>query len=301
MIDADETFNGTWPFAPHFTDAPGFKMHYVDEGAGEAIVCLHGEPTWGYLYRNFIPPLAKNYRVVVPDHMGFGKSETPQDKIYTLKTHVENLFSVLDELALDDITLVIQDWGGLIGGAAIATQPDRFKRVFVMNTVVYPFCDLTAHFPALMESNWFRFINGEGNMEAVLGNLRYTALSILKLIGFQNTAAVTDDWVNAYSAPFATRAECKGAIEFPTEVVTARFPYLDPPNDELVAKLRAKPAMLAVGMQDGAIPPYITIDGFKQAFGERPIIELPNAGHFCQEDEPQALVALIEHLMQLTA
>jgi pimeloyl-ACP methyl ester carboxylesterase len=85
MIDANETFNGTWPFAPHFTDAPGFKMHYVDEGGGEAIVCLHGEPTWGYLYRNFIPPLAKKYRVVVPDHMGFGKSETPQDKVYTLK------------------------------------------------------------------------------------------------------------------------------------------------------------------------------------------------------------------------
>ena len=136
-------------------------------------------------------------------------------------------------------------------------------------------------------------------MEAVLGNLRYTALSILKLIGFQNTAAATDDWVHAYSAPFDTRAECKGAIEFPTEVVTGRHPYLDEPTEELVAKLRARPAMLAVGMQDRAIPPYITIDGFKQAFGDRPIVELPNAGHFCQEDEPQTLVALIEHLMQL--
>jgi haloalkane dehalogenase len=299
MIEANETFNGTWPFTPHFTEAPGFKMHYVDEGAGEPILCLHGEPTWGYLYRNFIPPLAKNYRVVVPDHMGFGKSETPQDKIYTLKTHVENLFTVLDELALEDITLVIQDWGGLIGGAAIATQPDRFKRVFVMNTAVYPFCDISPHFDALMDSDWFRFIRGEGNMEAVLGNLRYTALSVLKMVGFQNTAAATDDWVNAYSAPFGTLAECKGAIEFPTEVIDVRFPYLDPPSEELVAKLRAKPAMLAVGMQDRAIPPYITVDAFKQAFGERPIVELANAGHFCQEDEPQALVALIDHLMQL--
>jgi len=299
MIDANETFNGTWPYQPKFTDAPGFKMHYVDEGSGEPIICLHGEPTWGYLYRNFIPPLAKNYRVVVPDHMGFGKSETPQDKVYTLKTHVENLFTVIDELALDGITLVIQDWGGLIGGAAIATQPDRFKRVFVMNTAVYPFCDLSPHFEALMQSDWFRFITREGAMEAVLGNLRYTVLSVMKLIGFQNTGVATDDWVNAYAAPFETREECKGAIEFPTEVIEVRFPYLDPPSDALVAKLRAKPAMLAVGMQDRAIPPYITIDAFKQAFGERPVVELPNAGHFCQEDEPQALVALIEHLMQL--
>ena len=67
MIPADETFDGTFPFEPHFTDAPGFRMHYVDEGEGEPIVMLHGEPTWGYLYRNFIPELSKTHRVIVPE------------------------------------------------------------------------------------------------------------------------------------------------------------------------------------------------------------------------------------------
>src|SRR5919108_3740989 len=80
MIPADETFDGTFPFKPHFTNAPGFRMHYVDEGEGDPIVCLHGEPTWAYLYRNFIPPLSKRHRVIVPDHMGFGRSETPVDR-----------------------------------------------------------------------------------------------------------------------------------------------------------------------------------------------------------------------------
>ena len=75
MIADDETFNGTWPFKPHFTNAAGFKQHYVDEGAGEVVLCLHGEPTWGYLYRQMIPDLATHYRVVVPDHMGFGKAK----------------------------------------------------------------------------------------------------------------------------------------------------------------------------------------------------------------------------------
>ncbi|MGH7792370.1 MAG: alpha/beta fold hydrolase, partial [Thermodesulfobacteriota bacterium] len=84
MIPAGETFNGTFPFKPHFCEAAGFRMHYVDEGKGEPIICLHGEPTWGYLYRKFIPPLSKANRVIVPDHMGFGKSETPQDKEYRL-------------------------------------------------------------------------------------------------------------------------------------------------------------------------------------------------------------------------
>ena len=98
MINQDETFNGTWPYEARFSTASGFKQHYVDEGVpdGEVVLCLHGEPTWGYLYRNFIPELSKHYRVIVPDHMGFGKSETPQDKIYTLQTHVENLANFID-------------------------------------------------------------------------------------------------------------------------------------------------------------------------------------------------------------
>ena len=116
MISADETFNGTFPFEPHFSKANGFKMHYVDEGQGEPIICLHGEPTWGYIYRKFIPPLSKTHRVIVPDHMGFGKSETPQDKEYTLRTHVENLTELIEELNLHNITFIAQDWGGLFAG-----------------------------------------------------------------------------------------------------------------------------------------------------------------------------------------
>ena len=184
-----------------------------------------------------------------------------------------------------------------MGGALLATQPERIKRVFVMNTVVYPFCDVSPHFERLMASDWFRFVNG-GSMESVLGNLRYTALSVMKLIGFQNTAAVTDAWVAAYSGPFETPAECKGAIEFPIDVATGRFPYLEPPSEALIAQVRAKPAMLAVGMQDRAIPADITISAFREAFGDRPVVELPNAGHFCQEDEPETLVALIQNLVQ---
>jgi hypothetical protein len=105
MIPADDTFNGTFPFRPRFTQAPGFQMHYVDEGEGEPIVCLHGEPTWAYLYRHFIPPLSKRHRVIVPDHMGFGRSETPVDREYTLGTHVDNLEALLLELDLRDVTL----------------------------------------------------------------------------------------------------------------------------------------------------------------------------------------------------
>ena len=105
MIKASETFEGTWPFTPNFFDGNGFLQHYIDEGPRQAkpVILLHGEPTWGYLYRKFIPELSKKYRVIVPDMMGFGKSETPQDKEYTLKTHVENLSGLIDNLKLNSI------------------------------------------------------------------------------------------------------------------------------------------------------------------------------------------------------
>ena len=136
MINHDETFNGTWPFKPNFFNGNGFKQHYIDEGPkdGNPIIMLHGEPTWGYIYRNFIPQLSEKYKVIVPDLMGFGKSETPQDKEYTLKTHVENLAGLINFLDLKNITFVGQDWGGPIGMGALSLSPNLLKGAVVMNT-----------------------------------------------------------------------------------------------------------------------------------------------------------------------
>jgi len=110
-------------------------MHYVDEGSGEPVILIHGEPTWAYLYRNFIPPLSRHFRVIAPDHMGFGKSETPSDADYTLDRHARNLGALIEELDLRDITLVMQDWGGPIGAVVTARYPERMKRFVAMNTI----------------------------------------------------------------------------------------------------------------------------------------------------------------------
>jgi cis-3-alkyl-4-acyloxetan-2-one decarboxylase len=130
MISSHETFGGTWPFAPRFFDGNGFRLHYVEEGSGQPIICLHGEPTWGYLYRRFIPPLSQSHRVIVPDHMGSGKSGTPRDRPYTLKTHVENLAGLIGALDLHDITFVIQDWGGPIAAAIPCAIPNASSACF---------------------------------------------------------------------------------------------------------------------------------------------------------------------------
>jgi cis-3-alkyl-4-acyloxetan-2-one decarboxylase len=302
MIPADETFNGTFPFKPHFSNAAGFRMHYVDEGEGEPIVCLHGEPTWGYLYRNFIPPLRKRHRVVVPDHMGFGKSETPARE-YTLSTHVDNLEALLLELDLREITLVMQDWGGPIGGGFALRHPERIKRLCLANAIVPLGLPIEPQlFSKNAETEWFRWIrsaHADGSLEDVLGNLKVTVLSVMKLLGFENSAAVDETWLRAYAAHFRTKDDCIGAINFPLDFTTgrAKFETGGPAEREAI---RQKPAMLAEGLRDRAILPETALAHFRAAFPGGAVIELEHAGHYCQEDEPAILVALIEQFVQLT-
>ncbi|HUI25508.1 MAG TPA: alpha/beta fold hydrolase [Candidatus Kryptonia bacterium] len=311
MIDANETFDGTWPFAPHFHREPAragaapFRMHYVDEGPRDAapIVCLHGEPTWGYLYRNMIPRLAERHRVLVPDHMGFGKSDTPQDRPYTLRTHVENLTSWIETLDLRDLTFVLQDWGGPMGVQFTVRHPERVRRLFLANTIAGYGAAGRKDLPRLQDSRWFRWIGGgldNGRTEAVLRHLGSTVLSVMKIIGFEHTGAVNDTWIRAYSAPFTTPDECIGAIEFPLDAYHQRIRDFVIEGAAGVDALKAKPAMLAEGMCDHAIPPEFAIADFQGVWPDRPVVRLPGVGHFCQEDAPDTLVALIEQFVQGT-
>lgn len=149
MIAAEETFDGTWPLSARFNEAAGFREHYVDEGPEQTIVMLHGEPMRGYEWRHLIGPPVRHHRVVVPDHMGFGKSETPQDRSYDAREHNLYLESLrVDTLDLSDITLV-RDWGGPIGTGFALRHPDRISRIFAVNTVL----PLAAGIEDLMTAN----------------------------------------------------------------------------------------------------------------------------------------------------
>lgn len=135
MISPDATFTGSFPFVPHFTTAPAFRMHYLDEGPaeGEVVLCLHGEPTWGFLFRHLTTALSRTHRVIVPDHMGFGKSETPPARSYWLQDHIDNLERFVLALDLTDISLVMHDFGGPVGMGLAARHPDRIRRIISAN------------------------------------------------------------------------------------------------------------------------------------------------------------------------
>ena len=297
MIPENEDFDGTWPFAPCFTAAAGFRQHYIDEGGGRPVVMLHGQPTWGYLYRRFVPAIAKTHRVIVPDHMGFGKSETPPDRDYTLRTHTENLAALIDSLDLRDITLVMQDWGGPIGIGYAVRHPERIHSLVLMNTVCGYGTAGRRDLPNPIETPWFRWIRDgmeSGRTQAVLSHLGSTILSVMQIVGLERLDKVDETFIRAYGAAFPTPADCKGAIEFPLDLALGRVREFVRAGLPGVPAVREKPAFMIEGMRDRAIPPALAIADFKGLWPDAPVIELPDAGHFLQEDAPETVVPLIQ-------
>lgn len=126
-----------YPFRSHFLNLDGNNLHYVDEGQGQPILMLHGNPTWSFYYRNLIKTFSPKFRTVVPDHIGCGLSDKPQDYDYSLETHIQNTYKLIRFLDLKDIILVVHDWGGAIGMGLVTRYPELFSRIVILNTAAY--------------------------------------------------------------------------------------------------------------------------------------------------------------------
>ena len=126
-----------YPFLSHYLELDKFRYHYLDEGMGETLLMLHGNPTWSFYYRNLVFGFMDSYRCVVPDHMGMGKSDKPQDYPYTISRHIDNLEKLVDHLELNDITLIVHDWGGAIGMGFAVRHPQLIKRLVIFNTAAF--------------------------------------------------------------------------------------------------------------------------------------------------------------------
>ncbi|NLS19052.1 alpha/beta fold hydrolase [Rhizobium sp. P40RR-XXII] len=306
MIPSDATFAGTFPFAPQFTDAPGFRMHYVDEGPrdGEIILCLHGEPTWGYLFRHLISTLSPTHRVVVPDHMGFGKSETPAGRSYWLQDHVANLEAFIIALGLTDITLVMHDFGGPVGMGFAARHPNRIHRIISANgPTLFGQPDLLDRLTAnTAVSPWFQWIakaEADGTLGPVLNNLGFNILSTLKLNGFENNAVITDLWLDAYGSPFANEAECRGALGWAKGFATGTHQF-ETPDPAAGSIIRSKPALAIWGEADRTLHAEHFLPLFSAIFPSASIERLPGVGHYCFEDAPEAISSLISDFVRRT-
>jgi haloalkane dehalogenase len=274
-------------------------MHYLDEGPrdGRVILCLHGEPTWSYLFRHLIAVLRPDHRVIAPDHMGFGKSATPQDRSYWLQDHIDNLERFVLELDLRDITLVMHDFGGPVGMGLAARHPDRIRSIISVNGPT-PFgqADLMERMTANAQASpWFQWIlkaEAEGRLEGVLGESGYNILSTLKLNGFENNALIDDTWLRAYGSRYATFADCAGVIGWAKGFANGAHRF-EEPGDEARRVIAAKPALAIWGQADRTLQAEHFLPLFGGLFPGAAQHLLPDAGHYSPEDAPEAINALI--------
>ena len=289
-----------YPFEPNYVeidagDGSGdtLRVHVVDEGLGDAaetVVMVHGEPSWSYLYRTMIPLIvAAGHRAVAPDLVGFGRSDKPTPRSeYTYQRHVDWLRAVLlDRLGLDGITLVCQDWGGLLGLRLVAEHPDRFRRVVAANTFLP-----TGDAPA-----------GEAFLRWRDFSQRVDRLDVGRIVQGATVSPLPDDVVAAYDAPFPDESYKEGARQFPTLVPTTPDDPAAEANRRAWESLRRfdRPFLCAFGDSDPvtAGADRVLIERIPGAAG-RPHVTLTGGGHFLQEDVGPELAAATLNLIATT-
>jgi len=273
-----------YAFAPHYVEVDGLRIHYVDEGPRDAapVLLLHGEPSWSYLYRKMIPPLsAAGHRAVAPDLIGFGRSDKPvRREDYTYQRHVNWMRGLLECLDLRRITLVCQDWGGLIGLRLAAEHGDRFVRIVTANTFL-PTGDLP---PSDAFRAWQRYSQETPDFH-VGGIVRGGCVSDLP-----------PEVIAAYDAPFPDDRYKSGARQFPLLVPTSPDDPAAGPNRDAWAALShwQKPFLTAFSDSDPITAGADRI--LQQAIpGSRnqPHTTITGAGHFLQEDKGEELARVV--------
>jgi pimeloyl-ACP methyl ester carboxylesterase len=294
----DWTFGGAWPYAPHWFDSSDGRMHYVDEGprGGRPVVLVHGNPTWGYLYRNFIPPLvAAGYRAIVPDHLGFGRSDKPdRPELYRIPRHADRLEALLESLDLHEATVVPQDWGGPIGLAWATRHADRVRGLYILNTIAHRPAE-KVHIPLPL-----RMFRAPGLGELLVKGMHAFVRGFLLRDGVVHRERLTALVRAAYLTPHPSWSSRTSIQVFPREIPSGP----EGPVSEFLggvqaglAQFAAKPVAFAWGMKDPAFPPELLERYWLRDFPKADVLRLEDASHYLQEDAHERIVpALVEFL-----
>ena len=286
MRTPDERFAGLpdWPYAARYLSHDGFRVHTIDEGAPDAHItalCLHGNPTWSYLYRHMLPVFtAADLRVVAPDLIGFGRSDKPsEESVHTWELHRGMLLALVERLDLRNILLVVQDWGGLFGLTLPLAMPERFTRLLVMNTAIAT-GEIGEGF-----RQWRAYSNAQPD------------LPVGKLMR-RGKPDMSRAEADAYDAPFPDAGHKAALRAFPNLVPDVEDAPGAALGREAAAFWRERwtgESFMAVGMKDPVLGPPVMNRLARMIRGCPPPMEVPEAGHFIQEWGAPIARAALKH------
>lgn len=290
---SSENWRELYPFKPHELQIDGLRYHYLDEGAGEPLLFVHGNPTWSFYWRNLVTALSGEYRTIAVDHIGCGLSDKPQQYNYTLAQHGANLVRLIEHLDLRDYTLVGHDWGGAIGLAAALETLDRVGRVVLLNTGAFPppyvpwqirMCRIP-----LFGSVALRGFNGFARSALTMAVEKHERMTPQVKAGL---IAPYDNWRNRV-AVHAFVCDVPLTRRHPTFHTLAEI-------ERRLPELADRPAQLIWGLRDWCFRREC-IERLKKSLPDAEVHGFEDAGHYVVEDAHERIVPLLENFLRQTS
>lgn len=275
----------SYPFEPQYFESSTGRIHYVDQGEGDPILFVHGTPTWSFLYRDFIKRFSARYRCIALDHLGFGLSDKPVDFAGRPEDHSENLIQLIEHLELENITLVVHDFGGPIGLGAALKIPHRVNKIVMMNTWLWE-TKTSAEVQKIdkIVNSWvgkFMYLN-----------LNFSPNFLLKK-AFHDKVKLTRKIHQQYIRPFPTKPSRMGALNL-ARSLSGSSDWYQTQWDQLDT-LKSKPWLILWGKHD----PFLSMDFLEKWKGALPQAEIHEleSGHFVQEEATEQSISLMDDFL----
>lgn len=274
-----------YPFTPHYFPVNGQQMHYIDEGQGDPILFIHGTPSWSFDYRKVIKVLRATHRCLAVDHIGFGLSAKPKGYNYSTLNHSHTLEKFILAQNLQGLTLVVHDFGGPIGFNFALKYPERVKAIVVLNSWLWS-SETDPDFLAI------RKILKSPLLPVLYRYFNFSAQYILpQSFGEQKLSRTL---LRQYTRPFARIAEREGPLAFARSLLNDQAWFESLWEQRNI--LQNKPLLFLWGMKDQVIKPK-NLDKFQAGFPHALVKQLPSAGHFPQEEQPDQVVACLREFL----
>jgi haloalkane dehalogenase len=275
-----------YPFPPHFLKLPGdLSLHYLDEGRGDPILMLHGNPTWSFYYRNLVQELSRSNRVIAPDHIGCGFSDKPQVYNYTLKHHIDNLETLVDFLDLKNFILIVHDWGAPIGFGLIMRHPQRIRKIVILNSAAYTSKEIAlpinlCRIPFLAEQ-FIRRLNGP---------LVATYMAVVK--------KMSPDVRRGYLYPYNNYKNRIAIARFVDDIPMkpSHRSYRTLKEIELSLPRHQCPVLILWGRKDFCFHDYF-LNRWKEIYPHAAVQTFDRAGHYVVEDAQDEILQALKHFL----